>query len=81
MPEDNPESGTVFRFVVTTDPVDRGCECLDIAGANAAGWSSVLVGTGVFQPSDQRIPPHTPTLIVDNVEQAVEYAINEHAQL
>ncbi|KAL5507090.1 hypothetical protein ACEPAH_6546 [Sanghuangporus vaninii] len=47
----------------------------DIAGANAKGWQSVLVKTGVYDPA--RGPPaHQPTHIADDVEQAVRWAIN-----
>ncbi|GBE81065.1 HAD-like domain-containing protein [Sparassis latifolia] len=46
----------------------------DIAGANAAGWSSILVHTGVYDP--HRGPPsHPPTHEVDDVEEAVKWAI------
>ncbi|TBU38601.1 HAD hydrolase [Dichomitus squalens] len=46
----------------------------DIAGANAAGWPSVLVKTGVYDPS--RGPPtHTPSYIAEDVEEAVRWAI------
>lgn len=46
----------------------------DIAGANGAGWSSVLVKTGVFDPS-QGPPPHLPTHYGEDVEEAVTWAI------
>ncbi|KAI0744857.1 HAD hydrolase [Earliella scabrosa] len=46
----------------------------DIAGANTAGWPSVLVKTGVYDPA--RGPPtHTPTYIAEDVEEAVRWAI------
>ncbi|KAI1783144.1 HAD hydrolase [Ganoderma leucocontextum] len=46
----------------------------DIAGANAAGWPSVLVKTGVYEPA--RGPPtHEPTYIAEDVEEAVRWAI------
>ncbi|KAI3620313.1 hypothetical protein CBS9595_002280 [Malassezia furfur] len=42
----------------------------DIMGANNFGWSSALVRTGVFR--DVEGPPaHKPTLIADNVEEAI----------
>ncbi|KZV96288.1 HAD-superfamily hydrolase [Exidia glandulosa HHB12029] len=45
----------------------------DIAGANAAGWHSVLVHTGVYDHT--RGPPtHMPTEFADNVEAAVALA-------
>ncbi|RPD54179.1 HAD hydrolase [Lentinus tigrinus ALCF2SS1-7] len=47
----------------------------DIAGANAAGWPSVLVKTGVYE--EARGPPtHTPTYIAEDVEEAVRWAID-----
>ncbi|THV06710.1 HAD hydrolase [Dendrothele bispora CBS 962.96] len=50
----------------------------DIAGANAAGWSSVLVHTGVFDPK-KGPPKHTPTHQATDVEQAVIWAIQREA--
>jgi len=47
----------------------------DIAGANAAKWSSVLVRTGVFDPQ-QGPPSHLPCQEVNHVEDAVRWAIN-----
>ena len=46
----------------------------DIAGANAAGWSSVLVRTGVYDRADGP-PAHNPTHEAGNVEAAVQWAI------
>jgi ribonucleotide monophosphatase NagD (HAD superfamily) len=46
----------------------------DIAGANNAGWSSVLVKTGVYDRA-QGLPKHKPTHIADNVELAVQWAL------
>ncbi|KAG7090938.1 hypothetical protein E1B28_010010 [Marasmius oreades] len=48
----------------------------DIAGANAAGWSSVLVHTGVFDPGSGAPPAHTPTYQARDVEAAVQWALN-----
>ncbi|CDS02191.1 hypothetical protein [Sporisorium scitamineum] len=46
----------------------------DIKGAVDFGWSSALVRTGVYK--DHNGPPnYTPTILVDNVEQAVIQAI------
>ena len=46
----------------------------DIAGANGAGWPSILVKTGVYE--EARGPPtHTPTYIAEDVEEAVRWAI------
>ncbi|KNZ72209.1 hypothetical protein J132_04330 [Termitomyces sp. J132] len=47
----------------------------DIAGANAAGWSSILVRTGVFDPQ-QGPPSHHPTHVANDVEAAVKWAID-----
>ncbi|KAH7888320.1 HAD hydrolase [Phlebopus sp. FC_14] len=48
----------------------------DIAGANAARWKSILVRTGVYDP--QRGPPtHRPTHEVEDVEQAVLWALKQ----
>ncbi|KAI0766854.1 HAD hydrolase [Trametes elegans] len=46
----------------------------DIAGANGAGWPSILVRTGVYDPA-QGEPPHKPTYIAEDVEEAVRWAI------
>ncbi|KZT20001.1 HAD-superfamily hydrolase [Neolentinus lepideus HHB14362 ss-1] len=51
----------------------------DIAGANGAGWSSVLVRTGVYNP-EQGPPTHTPTYIAEDVEEAVEWAIKREVE-
>ncbi|KAF8499592.1 HAD-like domain-containing protein [Russula emetica] len=51
----------------------------DIAGANAAGWSSVLVRTGVYDPVDGP-PAHNPTHEVENVEAAVQWAIDREVK-
>lgn len=47
----------------------------DIAGANAAGWYSILVETGVYDPSNGNPPAYRPTAIVRDVEDAVRWAI------
>jgi ribonucleotide monophosphatase NagD (HAD superfamily) len=48
----------------------------DIAGANGADWSSILVHTGVY--NHQAGPPaHRPTHESENVESAVLLAIQE----
>jgi len=47
----------------------------DIAGANAAGWYSILVETGVYDPANDTPPVHTPTTIAKDVEGAVRWAI------
>ncbi|CAG7849712.1 Uncharacterized CDP-alcohol phosphatidyltransferase class-I family protein C22A12.08c [Serendipita indica DSM 11827] len=47
----------------------------DIAGANAAGWQSVLVHTGVYSPSDG-VPTHKPTFQARDVEEAVHNVLS-----
>lgn len=46
----------------------------DIQGANNFGWQSALVRTGVYKHG---IPKHEPSVIVDNVLKAVEWAIEQ----
>jgi ribonucleotide monophosphatase NagD (HAD superfamily) len=50
----------------------------DIAGANAAGWSSILVHTGVYSPSDGP-PSHKPTFQASDVEEAVNAVLTKEA--
>lgn len=49
----------------------------DIAGANAFGWDSLLVKTGVYREGQ---PKHTPTRIVDDVEVGVRWAIDREKE-
>lgn len=51
----------------------------DIAGANGFGWKSALVRTGVYRDQDGP-PKHTPTILVNDVEEAVRKAIEEDWQ-
>ncbi|KAK8854859.1 TIGR01456 family HAD hydrolase [Kwoniella newhampshirensis] len=53
----------------------------DIAGANAHGWSSILVRTGVFRDPNGEVPEHEPTVIADDVEKGVEWAIRRETGL
>ncbi|KAI0373414.1 HAD hydrolase [Pilatotrama ljubarskyi] len=46
----------------------------DIAGANGAGWPSILVRTGVYDPAHGE-PTHKPTYIAEDVEEAVRWAL------
>ncbi|KAF8828812.1 hypothetical protein HHX47_DHR3000385 [Lentinula edodes] len=46
----------------------------DIAGANAAGWSSILVHTGVYDPTTGP-PTHIPSQEARDVEEAVIWAL------
>lgn len=47
----------------------------DIAGANAFGWESILVRTGVFRGKDENDAAHKPTVIQPNVWEAVRWAL------
>ncbi|KAF9101014.1 hypothetical protein BGX27_000131 [Mortierella sp. AM989] len=50
----------------------------DIAGANAYGWQSVLVRTGVFTPNgEENHHIHPATAVVDHVEDAVRWIISK----
>lgn len=70
--KDNPESGELSELVFSQYLIFF----VDIAGANATGWSSILVKTGVYSP--KRGPPlHQPTYIADDVEHGVRWAINK----
>ncbi|KAG0002816.1 hypothetical protein BGZ79_002236 [Entomortierella chlamydospora] len=49
----------------------------DIAGANAYGWHSLLVRTGVFAPDgEENHHIHPATAVVDHVEDAVRWIIS-----
>ncbi|KAF9182237.1 hypothetical protein BGZ51_004855 [Haplosporangium sp. Z 767] len=49
----------------------------DIAGANAYGWNSVLVKTGVFRTKGhENHHVHPATAVVDNVEDAIRWIID-----
>lgn len=61
---DNPDSGKLS--------LPDYANPLDIAGANAHGWSSLLVKTGVFR---EGAPAHVPTQVVSDVEEGVRWAI------
>ncbi|KAI0033456.1 HAD-like domain-containing protein [Vararia minispora EC-137] len=51
----------------------------DIAGANGAGWHSILVRTGVYE-GGRGSPTHKPTYIADNVLEAVQWAIQRERE-
>lgn len=57
------------RVVMVGDNPDS-----DIQGANNFGWQSALVKTGVY---NHGIPKHEPSVIVDDVLKAVDWAIKE----
>ena len=62
-----------FHFVCSDNPES------DIAGANAAGWNSILVHTGVYSP-ESGPPTHLPTIQARDVEEAVTMAIVREAE-
>ncbi|KAG5351864.1 hypothetical protein C0989_004687 [Termitomyces sp. Mn162] len=64
-----------FAETVLTERLKEVYGVADIAGANAAGWSSILVRTGVFDPQ-QGPPSHHPTHVANDVEAAVKWAID-----
>ncbi|OQS01497.1 hypothetical protein ACHHYP_00714 [Achlya hypogyna] len=51
----------------------------DIQGANAAGhhWTSVLVRTGVFQSPEDNHDEHPGDVVVDSVDEAVEWILQQ----
>lgn len=59
-------SVTLFLGLTTT--------AIDIAGANAAKWDSVLVKTGVYEHR-RGAPTHKPTYVAEDVNEAVNWAI------
>ena len=48
----------------------------DIAGANAAGWKSILVRSGVYD-SRHGPPTHQPTHQTEDVAEAVRWALEQ----
>ncbi|KAJ3761825.1 HAD-like domain-containing protein [Lentinula raphanica] len=70
-----PGSGTHPRMYMIGDNPES-----DIAGANAAGWSSVLVHTGVYDPTTGP-PRHVPTHEAEDVEEAVVWAIEREREM
>ncbi len=74
---DNPESGRSQRhYPICCDSSD----VVDIAGANGAGWESVLVHTGVYDPA-KGSPPHEPSYQAADVEKAVIQAISHECRV
>ncbi|WWC63245.1 TIGR01456 family HAD hydrolase [Kwoniella dejecticola CBS 10117] len=64
-------NGQLNVYMVGDNPLS------DIDGANRHGWSSILVRTGVFHDTHGEKPTHKPTVICDDVEKGVEWAIEE----
>lgn len=75
-----PPPSLLASFLTRTDPARQSSPNeIDIAGANAANWSSVLVRTGVYDP-EQSPPTHEPTYISEDVGEAVDWAINREME-
>ncbi|KAH7339614.1 HAD-like domain-containing protein, partial [Rhizoctonia solani] len=66
---------TVMHFDTKLTPLPDNPES-DIAGANGAGWGSILVHTGVYDPTIGVPPTHTPTHQATDVGEAVRWALN-----
>lgn len=64
----------VGRGVLTSTYMVGDNPASDISGAARYGWNSVLVRTGVWN-DEQGQPSPAPTLVVDDVEQAVALAL------
>jgi len=75
--QDNPQSG--MRWQALESHLLMTIFPLDIAGANGANWNSILVETGVYDPS-HGCPSHRPTHYADNVEEAVKWALERHLE-
>ncbi|XP_038046813.1 phospholysine phosphohistidine inorganic pyrophosphate phosphatase-like [Patiria miniata] len=52
----------------------------DIGGAQSCGIKGVQVRTGKFRPSDESHPTVKPDGFVDNLAQAVDFLLKDHAQ-
>lgn len=53
----------------------------DIKGANAVGWKTVLVRTGMFNSPDENDPLYPANLVVENVTVAVPAALEDYKKL
>lgn len=68
----------MFSTLSLTSPAFVDNPESDIAGANAHGWKSVLVKTGVYDTSHEPLKPElSPTHVAENVEDAVRWAIEQ----
>jgi len=47
----------------------------DIAGANAYGWQSILVKTGVFRGDRPEDAEHVPTVVKRDVLEGIKWAL------
>ncbi|BGP50399.1 hypothetical protein JCM10450v2_006318 [Rhodotorula kratochvilovae] len=52
----------------------------DIAGANAYGWESVLVRTGVFRGERKEEAEHVPTTLKEDVLEGVQWALRREGE-
>ncbi|GAA5991001.1 hypothetical protein JCM5350_002006 [Sporobolomyces pararoseus] len=52
----------------------------DIAGANAFGWESILLKTGVFRGSKREEAEHVPTVLKDDVWEGVKWALEREGE-
>lgn len=71
---DNPASGERDAEIASCTIA----ELADIAGANAHGWASILVRTGVFRGGR---PTSEPTYTAADVEEGVHWALTKHGIL
>lgn len=71
---DNPASD-----IAGTSLVFLRSRLTDATGANAYGWDSILVRTGVFQGPDNCSPPAT--VVKDHVLDAVMWALKDSGEL
>ncbi|KDE09526.1 HAD-superfamily subfamily IIA hydrolase [Microbotryum lychnidis-dioicae p1A1 Lamole] len=81
-PHTHSSSESLHEAVVNSDagPIEGNVYMLgdnpasDIAGANAFGWESILVRTGVFR-GDVKDAEHRPTIVKDDVWEGVKWAL------
>lgn len=52
----------------------------DIAGANAFGWESILVKTGVFRREKREDAEHVPTVVAEDVWEGVKWALEREGE-
>lgn len=52
----------------------------DIAGANAFGWESILVKTGVFRGEKREDAEHVPTVVAEDVWEGVKWALEREGE-
>ncbi|GAA5897469.1 uncharacterized protein JCM6883_006710 [Sporobolomyces salmoneus] len=52
----------------------------DIAGANAFGWESILLKTGVFRGTKKEEATHVPTVLKEDVWEGVKWALEREGE-